>query len=130
MPLLYFDIVEGRNQDEIKALLDTAHAATVEAFDVPERDRYQVVTSHPSSEIVALDTGLGIDRSEMLVIIHVVSRARTPAQKEKFYGLLAERLRRDCGLDPADLIVSMTENADDDWSFGFGRAQFVTGELR
>jgi phenylpyruvate tautomerase PptA (4-oxalocrotonate tautomerase family) len=130
MPLLYFDIVEGRNRDEIRALLDTAHAATVEAFDVPERDRYQVVTSHPSGQIVALDTGLGIDRSDRLVIIHVVSRARTPAQKEKFYGLLAELLRRDCGLDPADLIVSMTENADDDWSFGFGRAQFVTGELR
>jgi hypothetical protein len=48
----------------------------------------------------------------------------------EFYGLLAERLRRDCGLDPANLIVSMTENADEDWSFGFGRAQFVTGELR
>ena len=60
----------------------------------------------------------------------MVSRARTPAQKEKFYRLLAERLERDCGLDPADLIVSMTENADEDWSFGYGRAQFATGELR
>jgi phenylpyruvate tautomerase PptA (4-oxalocrotonate tautomerase family) len=129
MPLLYFDVIEGRNPGEIKELLDTAHAAIVEAFEVPERDRYQVVKSHPASEIVALDTGLGINRSDQLVIIHVVSRRRTRAQKESFYALLAERLRRDCGLDPADLIVSVTENDDEDWSFGSGRAQFLTGEL-
>jgi hypothetical protein len=48
---------------------------------VPERDRYQVVTSHLSGQMVALDTGLGIDRSDQLVIVHVVSRARTPAQR-------------------------------------------------
>ncbi|WP_277030364.1 tautomerase family protein [Actinacidiphila oryziradicis] len=52
------------------------------------------------------------------------------AQKERLYALLAERLRRNCGLDPADLIVSVTENDDEDWSFGSGRAQFLTGELR
>jgi phenylpyruvate tautomerase PptA (4-oxalocrotonate tautomerase family) len=129
MPLQYFDVIEGRTPGEIRALLDTTHAATVEAFGVPERDRYQVVRSHPADEIVALDTGLGINRSDRLVIIHVVSRRRSRAQKERLYALLAERLRRDCGLDPADLIVSVTENDDEDWSFGSGRAQFLTGEL-
>ena len=129
MPLLYFDVIEGRESHEIKTLLDTAHAAMVDAFGVPERDRYQVVNSHPAGEIVALDTGLGIDRSDQLVILHVVSRRRTRAQKERLYALLAERLRHDCGLDPADLIVSVTENDDEDWSFGSGRAQFLTGEL-
>ena len=129
MPLLYFDIIEGRKSSEIKALLNTAHAAIVDALGVPERDRYQVVNSHPAGEIVALDTGLGINRSDQMVIIHVVSRRRTRAQKEKLYVLLAERLERDCGLDPADLVVSVSENDDEDWSFGFGRAQFLTGEL-
>lgn len=129
MPLLYFDIIEGRGPAEIKALLDAAHVAVVEAFNVPERDRYQVVTSHPAGEIVALDTGLGIDRTEQLVIIHVVSRRRTREQKERLYALLAERLRDDCGLDPTDLVVSVTENDDEDWSFGLGRAQFLTSEL-
>jgi phenylpyruvate tautomerase PptA (4-oxalocrotonate tautomerase family) len=88
-----------------------------------------VVNSHPAGEIVALDTGLGINRSDQLVIIHVVSRRRTRAQKERLYALLAERLKRDCGLDPADLVVSVSENDDEDWSFGFGRAQFLTGEF-
>ena len=101
----------------------------VDALGVPERDRYEVVNSHPAGGLVALDTGLGIDRSDQLVVIHVVSRRRTRAQKERLYALLAERLKSDCALNPADLVVSVSENDDEDWSFGFGRAQFLTGEL-
>jgi phenylpyruvate tautomerase PptA (4-oxalocrotonate tautomerase family) len=129
MPLLYFDLVAGRTSDEVRSLLDSAHAAVVAAFEVPERDRYQVVNVHQADEIVTLDTGLGYERSKRLVVVHVVSRRRTRAQKQRFYALLAENLRRDCGLDAADLIVSITENGDEDWSFGGGRAQFLTGDL-
>lgn len=129
MPLLYIDLIEGRTSAEVRALLDAVHAAVVEAFGVPPRDRYQVVRTHPAHEIVALDTGLGITRSARQVIVHVVSRRRTRAMKEKFYELLALRLSERCGIDAADLIVSIAENGDEDWSFGHGRAQFLTGEL-
>jgi hypothetical protein len=40
--------------------------------------------------------------------------------KQRFYELAAASLAARCGLDPADLIVSITDN---------GRAQFLTGEL-
>jgi phenylpyruvate tautomerase PptA (4-oxalocrotonate tautomerase family) len=129
MPLLYVDIIEGRTPAEIQALLDAIHDAVVEAFQVPQRDRYQVVHTHPAHEIVALDTGLGIPRSPELVVLHVVSRRRPREFKERFYKLLASDLAERCGLEPADLIVSVTENDDEDWSFGHGRAQFLTGEL-
>jgi phenylpyruvate tautomerase PptA (4-oxalocrotonate tautomerase family) len=130
MPLLYIDLIEGRTPSEVATLLDAVHDAVVEAFGVPPRDRYQVVRSHPAHEIVALDTGLGITRSPQQVIVHVVSRRRTRAMKEKFYELLAINLTERCGLDATDLIVSITENGDEDWSFGHGRAQFLTGELK
>jgi phenylpyruvate tautomerase PptA (4-oxalocrotonate tautomerase family) len=130
MPLLYIDLIEGRTPAEVKTLLDAIHDAVVDAFGVPPRDRYQVVHTHPAHEIVAWDTGLGIDRSSRLVVLHVVSRRRTREMKEKFYELLASNLADRCGVDPANLIVSITENADEDWSFGHGRAQFLTGELK
>jgi phenylpyruvate tautomerase PptA (4-oxalocrotonate tautomerase family) len=129
MPLLYVDIIEGRTPAEIQTMLDAIHDAVVEAFQVPARDRYQVVRTHPAHEMVALDTGLGITRSSQLVIVHVVSRQRPREFKERFYKLLAANLAERCGIDPADLIISVTENSDDDWSFGHGRAQFLTGEL-
>jgi phenylpyruvate tautomerase PptA (4-oxalocrotonate tautomerase family) len=130
MPLLYIDLIEGRTPSEVGTLLDAVHDAVVDAFGVPHRDRYQVVHTHPAHEIVAWDTGLGLDRSSRLVVVHVVSRRRTSEMKEKFYELLASNLADRCGLDPADLIVSITENGDEDWSFGNGRAQFRTGQLK
>lgn len=130
MPLLYIDLVEGRTPVEVRALLDAIHETVVEAFGVPERDRYQVVRTHPAHEIVALDAGLGIERSPRQVVLHMVSRRRPRDLKQKFYELLASRLADRCRLDPADLIVSVTENDDEDWSFGHGRAQFLTGELK
>ncbi len=129
MPLLNFTILRGRTPEEIHQLLDSAHEAVVKAFDVPERDRYQLVDVREPGQVIALDTGLDIERSDQLVIVHVTSRGRSTTQKRRFYELLAENLHRDCGLDPADLIVSITENDDADWSFGHGRAQFLTGEL-
>jgi phenylpyruvate tautomerase PptA (4-oxalocrotonate tautomerase family) len=130
MPLLYIDVIEGRTPSEVRALLDAIHETVVEAFGVPERDRYQVVHTHPPHEIATWDTGLGIERSARQVIVHMVSRRRPLELKQKFYELLASRLAGRCGLDPADLIVSVTENDDEDWSFGYGRAQFLTGELK
>lgn len=57
---------------------------------------------------------------------------REPAEirtLQKFYEIAAANLAARSGLDPADLIVSITENNDEDWSFGYGWAQFLTGEL-
>ncbi|MER2033352.1 MULTISPECIES: tautomerase family protein [Exiguobacterium] len=129
MPLLRFDVIEGRSEEELKTLLDTAHDAMVEAFDVPERDRYQIVHTHKTHEMVIQDTGLGFERSKDIVLISVTSKTRTEEKKQRLYQLLAERLQANCGLAPTDLMVSIVENDAADWSFGLGEAQFLTGKL-
>ena len=130
MPLLKFDIIQGRSDAQVRSLLDTAHEAMVQAFSVPPSDRYQCVTQHRAGELVLEDTGLGYPRSLDVVLLTVFSRKRTEAQKVEFYRLLAENLQANCALSPDDLIVSLVENADADWSFGRGRAQFLSGELK
>lgn len=129
MPLLRFDVIEGRSEEELKTLLDTAHDAMVEAFDVPERDRYQIVHTHKAHEMVIQDTGLGFERSKDIVLISMTSKTRTEEKKQRLYQLLAERLQANCGLAPTDLMVSIVENDAADWSFGLGEAQFLTGKL-
>lgn len=129
MPLLRFDLIEGRSEEALKKLLDSAHHAMVEAFQVPESDRYQIVHQHPQHELIIEDTGLGFKRSKDLVIISIVSKKRTIKQKEALYSLLAQKLESECDISPQDLIVSITENNDSDWSFGLGEAQFLTGSL-
>ncbi|QDK69291.1 tautomerase family protein [Bacillus halotolerans] len=129
MPLLRFDLIEGRDQKALQSLLDTAHQAMVEAFGVPESDRYQIVHQHPANELVIHDNGLGFHRSKDLIVISITSKTRTKSQKEKLYALLAEKLEAECGISPEDLMVSITENGDADWSFGLGEAQFLNGKL-
>jgi malonate semialdehyde decarboxylase len=130
MPLLKFDLIEGRDAPKLRALLDAAHGAMVQAFGVPSSDRYQCVTQHRPGELILEDTGLGYQRSRDVVLLTVVSRPRSGREKLDFYRLLAERLHAECRISPDDLIVSLVENADADWSFGRGRAQFLTGELQ
>jgi hypothetical protein len=129
MPLVRFDVVEGRNDNDIKNLLDAAHRAMLSAFHVPESDRYQIYHEHPPSRLIAEDTGLGIRRTRNLVLVSVTSRERTQDMKEKFYAELCRELKESCSIDPNDVIVSIVTNSAADWSFGNGRAQFITGEL-
>lgn len=129
MPLLYFNVLEGRTDAELKAMLDAAHRAMLAAFKVPERDRYQIVNEYKPSRMIVEDTGLGIPRSEKVVVVQVVSRPRGKEAKQTFYRLLVEELEKSCGIAPSDVMVSMVENTDEDWSFGLGRAQFIEGDL-
>jgi hypothetical protein len=129
MPLLRFDLFEGRTDAELKTLLDAAHEAMVEAFGVPPRDRYQIVTEHKPSRMIIEDTGLGIPRTDKAVFLQMTTRPRPVEQKTLFYKLLSERLKQKCDIEPSDVVISCVVNADDDWSFGHGRAQFLTREL-
>lgn len=129
MPLLRFDLIEGRSETELKTLLDAAHEAMLEAFKVPAGDRYQIVSEHKPSRMIVEDTGLGIPRTQDVIVVEVITRPRTREQKEAFYRLLTQKLEAACGIAPSDVMVSMVANTDEDWSFGHGRAQFLTGEL-
>lgn len=129
MPLLRFDLIEGRTPAELQALLDAAHRAMLAAFKVPPGDRYQIVHEHPAAHMIIEDTGLGIARTRNVVFLQVTTRPRGKDLKQSFYKLLVEELEKSCGIAPSDVVISMVSNTDDDWSFGLGRAQFLTGEL-
>ncbi|TNC04975.1 tautomerase family protein [Methylobacterium terricola] len=129
MPLLRFDLIEGRSPEDLRTLLAAAHEAMLEAVQVPPGDRDQIVHEHPPAHLIVEDTGLGIPRTERCVVLQVTTRPRSRAMKEAFDRLLVERLQERCGIAPTDVVVSMVSNTDDDWSFGYGRAQFLTGEL-
>ena len=128
MPLLKFDLLEGRDQQAIQKLLAVAHRAVVKALGVPERDRYQIVYQHPADKFVVQDTGLGSERSDNVVVISITSRSRTVEQKEKLYKILADDLKSHCGIDPQDIMISLVDNTGADWSIGRGEAQLLTGK--
>jgi hypothetical protein len=129
MPLLCFDLIEGRSERQIDTILDATHEVLVKSFNLLERDRYQIVREHPRSRMIVEDTGLGIVRTPNMLVLQVTTRPRSQAMKQAFYRSLVEKLEAACGIAPSDVLVTFVTNTDEDWSFGLGRAQFLTGEL-
>lgn len=129
MPLVRIDVIEGRSDAEIRQLADVVQNVMEEHFAAPKGDPYQIIHEHKPGRVIALDTGLGFERSDRVAIVQVTQQARSTAQKQAMYRALADRLDAVCGLAPTDLVVSVVENTRADWSFGYGRAQFLEGDL-
>lgn len=129
MPLMQIDMIKGRNEDEIKEILDISYQVMLEAFHAPEGDRYQIVNQHEPFEMQILDTGLGFERTNQVIVFSLTTRPRTSEEKQNFYSQLVKELEDQLGIKPEDVMINLTVNSDEDWSFGFGRAQFLTGEL-
>ncbi len=128
MPLVRIDITAGRGPDAGRAIADAVHVAIVAAFGIPERDRFQVVTEHPGDCIIAHDAGLGFERRLPVVIQIFTQRGRSDETKQRLYAEIARRLGA-VGVAGEDVFIGYVENGPQDWSFAFGRAQYLTGEL-
>jgi phenylpyruvate tautomerase PptA (4-oxalocrotonate tautomerase family) len=129
MPFVRIDLIRGRRPEDVRAVADAAHRAIVDVLGVPERDRFQVVTEHDADHVVALDAGLGFERSDRLVMIQIFTQSgRTTEVKQSVYRAVAKQLEP-LGVGGEDLFISIIENNPQDWSFGFGRAQYIEGDL-
>ncbi|MFF9212825.1 MULTISPECIES: tautomerase family protein [unclassified Streptomyces] len=129
MPLVRIDLIRGRSREDIKSIADAVQQSLIDVLKIPERDRFQIITQHDPDEIIALDAGLGFERSPGTVIVHIFTqRGRSTKEKQLVYSTLAKQLG-EAGVDGKDLFVSYFENGPDDWSFADGRAQYVEGDL-
>src|ERR671921_64016 len=126
MPLGRIDVIEGRRTPEqLRLLADTVQEVMLDVFAAPPRDRYQVITEHPIGQLICEDTGLGIERTDDLVVLQVFQQGRSEEQKRALYAGLCHRLGEATGLAAGDLVVSVMGNTREDWSFGLGKAQFL-----
>lgn len=129
MPLVRITQQDVRTPEQSRRLADIVQEVMLELFNAPPGDRYQIIETLPVGSILAEDTGLGIQRSDGVVILHITQQGRSTEQKQAIYTALSERLAAAELVRPEDLIISVVHNDREDWSFGLGRAQFLTGEL-
>lgn len=129
MPLVRVDAIEGRSPERVRGIADAIHRAIVAEYRIPERDRFQVVSELPAGQIIAEDAGLGFERDTDLVMIQIFTqRGRSTEAKQSVYAAIAHELGK-LGVAGEDIFIGYVENGPEDWSFGHGRAQYVTGEL-
>jgi phenylpyruvate tautomerase PptA (4-oxalocrotonate tautomerase family) len=129
MPLVRIDVNGGRTTEDLQRLSRGIHDAILAEYAIPERDYFHILTEHPRGQIIAEDAGLGFERSGGVVMIQIFTQGgRTQEAKQRLFAAVADRLSG-LGVAGEDVFIGYMENSPGDWSFGFGRAQYVTGEL-
>lgn len=129
MPLVRIDVNEGRSAEELQRLSRGIHDAILAEYGIPERDYFHILTEHPQGQIFAQDAGLGFERTGGVVMIQVFTQGgRSQEAKQRLFAAVADKLS-EAGVAGEDVFIGYVENTAGDWSFGFGRAQYVTGEL-
>lgn len=126
MPLVRIELIRGRSEPEVAAIGAAVQKALVATMNVPERDRFQVITEHATNRFVYNRSYLDVERSDNIVFVQLfLSKGRTTQQKQAFYALLAKLLAGEADLRREDLAICLVENTREDWSFGNGVAQYV-----
>ena len=129
MPLVRIDVNEGRTAEELQRLSRGIHEAILAEYGIPERDYFHILTEHPRGQIFAQDAGLGFERTGGVVMIQIFTQGgRSQRAKQRLFAAVADNLAG-AGVAGEDVFIGYVENTAGDWSFGFGKAQYVTGEL-
>jgi phenylpyruvate tautomerase PptA (4-oxalocrotonate tautomerase family) len=120
MPLVNISILKGKSPEYIKAVADGINSAVIETMGFPEDDRYQII-HEVEPHCLQMQ-----ERTEDRVMMFLIMRSgRSDESKQAFYKKAVENLAKDPGIDPANVLISIAENRDIDWSFGDGVAQFI-----
>ena len=126
MPLTRVSMRRGKPAAYRKAILEGLYQAMRETFNVPEGDRFMILTEHDEDDFAYDANYLGIQRSDDLVIIQLsVSNTRPRAQKQELFRRIVAKLTDKPGLRPEDIFINLVEVLPENWSFGHGEAQYV-----
>jgi phenylpyruvate tautomerase PptA (4-oxalocrotonate tautomerase family) len=126
MPLVRISLIKGKSTAHVRSIADGVHKALVENYDVPLNDRFQLIQQYERDELIYNSDYLDIRRTDDIVLINViVSRTRDTATKQAFYKALTNNLSENPGLRPEDILIVISPNDRDDWSFGKGLASYV-----
>ncbi len=117
---------DGKSAEYKLAIGDGIYRALRETFNVPEEDRFVVVSEHTDNEFQFSKTYMDIARTDDLVIIQItVTNSRNVAQKQALFARIAEVLAINPGLRKEDVFINLVEVSKENWSFGNGVAQYV-----
>jgi len=126
MPLVRIDLRKGKPAAYKKAIVDGVYRAMRETFNVPEEDRFMIVTEHDDDSFFFSTSYLGIERTNDMVLIQLtVTNSRSLDQKKALFARIVTLLSEAPGLRPQDVFINLVEVVKENWSFGNGIAQYV-----
>ena len=126
MPLVRIDLPHTIEPERRRLIGDIVYQAMADVLNVPDGDKFQIITAHDDDALRIDLAYLDIDRSADAFIIDITLNAgRTVELKRQFYAALVERLEAEAKVRPQDVMIVLTEVAKENWSFGNGEAPYA-----
>jgi phenylpyruvate tautomerase PptA (4-oxalocrotonate tautomerase family) len=124
MPLARIELPQSIDAAKAREIGETINTAMMEVINVPNGDKFQVMTRHPPEGLNLTSEYLGIVYSTNLVLIQItMNQGRTVEMKKAFYRRVANDLAA-LGLRKQDVVINLVEVAKENWSFGNGEMQY------
>lgn len=123
MPVVRLALLKGRTKENLVAISDAIHNALVSDFNMPNEDRFQVITQHEPEEIIFNRTFRGGPRSDGFMLLSILGGpAPTVKAKQAFFLAVVQNLQNTAGVQPEDVFITMQAAERSDFSFGGGRS--------
>lgn len=127
MPFVRIDLRKGKSPEYRKTLGEIVYNAMIDLINVPQDDKFQVITEHDRGDLNHAESYLGNRYSDDIVFIQITLNAgRSVELKKAFYKRIVEEYQKQLHGRPDDIVINLVEVAKENWSFGQGLAQYVT----
>jgi len=127
VPFVRIDLAQGKPADYRKMVGEIVYQAMRDTFDVPEDDKFQVITEHAPGDLNLAESYLGNHYSGDVMLIQItMSFGRSVEKKQAFYKRIVDDLNAKLNVRRDDVVINLVEVAKENWSFGGGIAQYVT----
>jgi 4-oxalocrotonate tautomerase len=126
MPFVRIDLARGRSAQERKLLGEIVYAAMRATINVPENDKFQIITEHAPDDLNFAESYLGSQFSDGIIFIQItLNSGRTLERKKALYKKIVDDLGAQLQVRPDDVFINLVETAKENWSFGRGIAQYA-----
>ena len=124
MPFVRISLRKGLSQEVRDRISQAVHQSLIQDFNIPENDYFHIIAELDGSQIKYPSSYLGISHTGNLIFIEITAGAgRTVQQKERLYSRIAKSISVETDIRIEDIIIVLTENSVNDWSFGLGERQ-------
>jgi len=126
MPFVQIHLIKGKSSENLAAISNAVHQALVEEFHIPELDKFQVINELEEGKLIFPPEYLGIPHTRNMIYIHITAKqGRTVEMKKKLYAKIAQLINEKTQISQDDIFIVLTENSEENWSFGRGKAQLI-----
>lgn len=127
MPFVRIDLRRGKSAEYRKTLGEIVYKAMIDLINVPQDDKFQVITEHDHGDLNHAESYLGNRYSDDVIFIQITLNAgRSVEMKKAFYKRIVDDYQSQLHGRADDVVINLVEVAKENWSFGHGIAQYAS----